>query len=215
MPETYREWDVVNYLDSVRDACGYLAACLEEEPGDGSLLRLALSDIARAKEIGKFNLDIGKTDEELLQSLAENGILSFATVMAIARRYGYATTNHSLKHPEVRKRGGWLAVPFMMPSCGIHGWRGRPQEPWRVGMRRSLCLAPGSGNASSPVSGLSRGSRSCLRHGVPPRLTSLPLDAPRDRFLAVGATPVAAMNVLVRPSISEFSGLLGTRPRCS
>ncbi len=88
MPETYREWDVVNYLDSVRDACGYLAACLEEEPGDGSLLRLALSDIARAKEIGKFDLDIGKSDEELLQSLAENGNLSFATVMAIARAMG-------------------------------------------------------------------------------------------------------------------------------
>ena len=79
MPEKFREWDVVNYLDSVRDACGYLEACLEEEPGDQSLLRLALSDIARAKEKGKFDLDIGKSDEELLQALAENGNLSYAT----------------------------------------------------------------------------------------------------------------------------------------
>ena len=88
MPEKFREWDVVNYLDSVRDACGYLEACLEEEPGDQSLLRLALSDIARAKEKGKFDLDIGKSDEELLQALAENGNLSYATVLEITRGLG-------------------------------------------------------------------------------------------------------------------------------
>jgi len=88
MPEKFREWDVVNYLDSLRDACGYLKACLEEDPGDGSLLRSALSDIARAKEKGKFDLDIGKGDEELLQALAENGNLSYATVLEITRALG-------------------------------------------------------------------------------------------------------------------------------
>ena len=88
MPEKFREWDVVNYLDSVRDACGYLEACLEEGPGDESLLRLALSDIARAKEKGKFDLDIGKSDLELLQALAENGNLTYATVLEITRGLG-------------------------------------------------------------------------------------------------------------------------------
>ena len=88
MPEKYREWDVVNYLDSVRDAGGYLEASLEEAPEDIDFLRLALSDVARAKGMGKFELDIGDSDEELLQSLVDTGHLSHATAREIARALG-------------------------------------------------------------------------------------------------------------------------------
>ena len=85
MYEKDREWDVVNYLDSTKDACGYLEACLQEEPGDGSLLRLALSDIARAKEKGNFNLETGGNDAELLQALASTGHLKPQSAIEIAR----------------------------------------------------------------------------------------------------------------------------------
>ncbi len=88
MPEKFTRWDVTEYLNSRQDACGYLKACLEEEPGDGSLLRLALSDIVRAKEMGRFELDFEASDEGLLQVLAENGNLSYATVLDIARALG-------------------------------------------------------------------------------------------------------------------------------
>jgi len=88
MSETDREWDVVNYLDSTKDACWYLEACLQEEPGDGSLLRLALSDIARAKSKGKFRLEIGGNDAELLQALASTGHLPHQSALAIARALG-------------------------------------------------------------------------------------------------------------------------------
>ena len=88
MPEKYREWDVVNYLDSVRDAGGYLEACLEEAPEDTDFLRLALSDVARAKGMGKFDLDIGSSDEELLRALVDTGHLSHATALEIARALG-------------------------------------------------------------------------------------------------------------------------------
>ena len=62
--------DAINYLNFVRDACGFLEACLEEAPSDVILLRQALSDITRTEETGKFDLDVGKSGEELLQSLA-------------------------------------------------------------------------------------------------------------------------------------------------
>ena len=88
MPEEYTKWDVTEYLNSVRDACGYLAACLEEEQGDGILLRAALDDIARAKDMGRFELDFEPGKEGLLQALAENGNLSYATVLEIARMMG-------------------------------------------------------------------------------------------------------------------------------
>lgn len=88
MPEKHREWDVVNYLDSLRDAGGYLEACLEEAPEDIDFLRLALSDVARAKGMGKFELNIGDTDEELLQALVDTGHLSHATALEIAHALG-------------------------------------------------------------------------------------------------------------------------------
>ena len=88
MYEKDREWDVVNYLDSTKAACGYLEACLQEEPGDGSLLRLALSDIVRAKEKGKFHLETGGNDAELLQALASTGHLNPQSAMEIARALG-------------------------------------------------------------------------------------------------------------------------------
>ena len=90
MTEEFTKWDVTEHLNSLRDACGSLAACLEEETGDGSLLRLALSDIVKAKEMGRFSLDLDldPSDEKVLQALAENGNLSYATVLKIARLMG-------------------------------------------------------------------------------------------------------------------------------
>ena len=85
MPEKYTKWDIVDYLDSLRDAGGYLEACLEEAPEDIDFLRLALSDVTRAKGMGKFELDIGDSDEELLQALVDTGHLRQATALEIAR----------------------------------------------------------------------------------------------------------------------------------
>ena len=88
MSEEFTKWDVTEYLNSLNDACGYLTACLEEEPGDGSLLRAALGDIVRAKEMGRIELDFDPGDEGVLQALAEKGNLSYATVLEIARMMG-------------------------------------------------------------------------------------------------------------------------------
>lgn len=48
MTETFTKWDVAENLRTRDDACLYLKACAEEDPGDGSLIRAALDDIARA-----------------------------------------------------------------------------------------------------------------------------------------------------------------------
>lgn len=85
MAEQFTKWDVVNYWDSVRDAGGYLEACLEEAPDDVDFLRLAFSDVVRAKGMGKFELDLGDSDEELLQGLVDAGHLSQAAALEIAR----------------------------------------------------------------------------------------------------------------------------------
>ncbi len=48
MAETFTRWDLADHLRSKEDARLYLEACAEEDPGDGSLIRAALNDIARA-----------------------------------------------------------------------------------------------------------------------------------------------------------------------
>ena len=48
MAETFTKWEVIEHLRSKEDVRLYLEACFEEDPGDGSLIRAALNDVARA-----------------------------------------------------------------------------------------------------------------------------------------------------------------------
>ena len=88
MPETFTKWDVTSQLCTNEDACLYLEACADEDPGDGSLIRAALNDIARAQNMSRLARDIGMTREGLYKALSENGNPSFATVMRITRALG-------------------------------------------------------------------------------------------------------------------------------
>jgi DNA-binding phage protein len=48
MKEEFKPFDAAEYLETIEDMAGYLDACLDEDTGDGMLVRLALKDIARA-----------------------------------------------------------------------------------------------------------------------------------------------------------------------
>ena len=54
MPETFTRWDVTDDLRTKVDVRLYLEACAEEDPGDGSLIRAALNDIARAQNMSQL-----------------------------------------------------------------------------------------------------------------------------------------------------------------
>ena len=88
MAETYTKWDVTEHLRTREDACFYLEAAAEEDPGDGSLIRAALSDIARAQNMSHLALDAGITRKGLYKALAEDSNPSFATVMKVTRALG-------------------------------------------------------------------------------------------------------------------------------
>ncbi len=81
-------WDVTDYLRTKEDICYYLEAAAEEDPGDGSLIRVALNDIARAQNMSSLAREAGMTREGLYKALSENGNPSFATVMRITRALG-------------------------------------------------------------------------------------------------------------------------------
>lgn len=48
------KWNVVDHLRTDEDMALYLGACVEEDPGDGSLIRAALGDIARARGMSQL-----------------------------------------------------------------------------------------------------------------------------------------------------------------
>lgn len=88
MAEAFTRWDAVNHLRTKEDMQLYLEACADEDPGDGSLIRAALNDIARARNMSQLAREIGMTREGLYKALSEQGNPSFATVMRITRALG-------------------------------------------------------------------------------------------------------------------------------
>ncbi len=88
MPETFTRWDVTDYLRTEEDIRYYLEAAADEDPGDGSLIRAALNDIARAQNMSQLAREVGMTREGLYKALSDKGNPSFATVMRITRALG-------------------------------------------------------------------------------------------------------------------------------
>ena len=79
---------MADHLQSREDVRLYLEACAEEDPGDRSLIRAALNDIARAQNMSRLAREIGMTREGLYKALSDNGNPSFTTVMRITRALG-------------------------------------------------------------------------------------------------------------------------------
>ena len=88
MTETFSRWDAAEQLRTPEDARLYLAACADEDPGDGSLIRAALNDVARAGNMAGLARDAGMSREGLYKALAVDGNPSFTTVMRITRALG-------------------------------------------------------------------------------------------------------------------------------
>ena len=88
MKETFTKWDPLKYLKTDEDFRLYLEACAEEDPGDGSLIRAALNDIARAGNFSALARDTGMTREGLYKALSKDGNPSFSTIAKITRALG-------------------------------------------------------------------------------------------------------------------------------
>ena len=73
MSETFANWDAAEHLRTPDDARLYLEACAEEDPGDGSLIRAALNDVARSGNMSRLAREAGMSREGLYMALSENG----------------------------------------------------------------------------------------------------------------------------------------------
>lgn len=82
------KWDAVDHLKSAEEMSLYLEACFEEDPGDGSLIRAALGDIARARGMAQLARDTGLTREGLYKALSPEGNPEFSTVVKVIHALG-------------------------------------------------------------------------------------------------------------------------------
>lgn len=114
MAEKFTRWDAVDYLENEEDMALYLDACLDEDPGDGSLVRAALNDIARARGMTQLARDTGLTREGLYRALSASGNPEFSTVLRVIKALKIklhatpATPPKSRRAP--RKKSGDMAV---------------------------------------------------------------------------------------------------------
>ena len=98
MTEMFTKWDAADHLQTDEDVRLYLRACADEDPGDGSLIRAALNDVARAGNMAGLARDVGMSREGLYKALSADGNPSFATVLRISRALGIALRLVPLGH---------------------------------------------------------------------------------------------------------------------
>ena len=89
MKEKFTRWDPVDDLQTEQDQVLYLNACLDEDPGDGTLVRAALGDIARARGMTSVSRAAGISREDLYKAFSTEGNPEFATVMRVLRALGF------------------------------------------------------------------------------------------------------------------------------
>ncbi|HRM67827.1 MAG TPA: putative addiction module antidote protein [Thauera phenylacetica] len=85
MTEHFSRWDPVDHLRSQEDMAMYMDACLEEDPGDGSVVRAALNDIARAQGMTQLAKASGITREGLYKALSPTGNPEFSTILKVIK----------------------------------------------------------------------------------------------------------------------------------
>lgn len=88
MTEKFTRWDPVDHLKTNEDMALYLDACLEEDAGDGLLVRAALNDVARARGMSQLARNTGISREGLYKALSPTGNPEFSTVLKVIRALG-------------------------------------------------------------------------------------------------------------------------------
>lgn len=86
--EQFSRWDSADYLKTEQDIKDYFDICMEEDPGDGSLIRRALGVIARARGMSQLARDTGLAREGLYKALSAEGNPEFSTIMKVIKALG-------------------------------------------------------------------------------------------------------------------------------
>ena len=88
MSEEYRQFDAADYIKSEEDARGLLSAAMDEDPGDGTVIRAALRQVARTQNMSALARDTGLNRGNLYSALSEGGNPTLATLLKVVNALG-------------------------------------------------------------------------------------------------------------------------------
>ena len=99
MSEEYREFDAADYVKTRQDARELLSAAVEEDLGDGVVIRAALKYVARTQNMSALARDAGLNRGNLYKVLSEDGNPTLATLLKVTRALGLRLRLEPIAHP--------------------------------------------------------------------------------------------------------------------
>ena len=111
MPLKTTPWDSADHLRTEEERASYLAAALEEAPGDAAFITNALGTVARSRNMSQLARDTGLTREGLYKALSPDGNPSFGTVLKVMHALGVQLTVSAkpTRKPSARKQAKAVA----------------------------------------------------------------------------------------------------------
>ena len=88
MAEKYRKFDASDYMRTDEDLQGLLSAALDEDVGDGVVIRAVLRHVAQTHNLSALARETGLNRGNLYQALSNDGNPTLATLLKITRALG-------------------------------------------------------------------------------------------------------------------------------
>lgn len=90
-----KEFDIQDYLiNTEKDPKAFFKACVEEDPGDGSLVKRALGEMVRAKGMVQLAKETGLSKQCLYRALSSNESPKFVTIFRISKALKLTTPTY-------------------------------------------------------------------------------------------------------------------------
>ena len=88
MPEEYRRFDAADHIRNEEDVRGLLSAAVDEDTGDGAVIRAALKHVARSQNMSALARDTGLNRGNLYEALSDDGNPTLATLLKVTTALG-------------------------------------------------------------------------------------------------------------------------------
>ena len=88
MPQEYEKFDAADYVETDADVRELLSAAMDEDLGDGTVIRAVLKHVARTQNMSALARDTGLNRGNLYEALSEDGNPTLETLLKITRSLG-------------------------------------------------------------------------------------------------------------------------------
>ena len=90
-----KQFDIQDFLiNTENNPEAFFKACVEEDPGDGSVVRRALGELAKAKGMTRLAKETGLSRKSLYKAFRPEGSPKFETIFRISKALKLTTLTH-------------------------------------------------------------------------------------------------------------------------